>query len=85
MDASHNVGSVEVALSMGRQKHEEAHDRHGQRRKEGGDGGPHEEVAEEALGRAQEVDEPGPSGGCAARKEIVEEPRDDADVGSDVL
>ena len=84
MHAGDNIGSVEVALSMSRHEHEHAHGRHGHRREYPGDGGPHQEIAQEALGRAQEVDEAGPVGGTA-RNEVVQEAREDTNVGPDVL
>jgi len=84
MDAGDNVGGVEEALSMGCHQHEEAHDGDGYRRKEAGHSGPHEEIAQEALGRAQEVDDPGTGCGCAG-KEVVEEAGENAGVDSDIL
>lgn len=84
MHAGDNVGGVEKALSVGCHQHEEAHDRDGDGWKEAGDGGPHEKIAQEALGRAQEVYDPWSGCGCAS-KEVVEEAGEDSGVDSDVL
>jgi len=84
MHAGDNVGGVEKALRVGSQQHEEAHDSDGDGWKEAGDGGPHEEIAQEALGRAQEVDNPGPGCGFSS-KEVVKEAGENSGVGSDVL
>lgn len=71
---------------MGRNEHEEAHDRQGRPGDQSDDGGPHEEEAQEVLGSARQEDHPRPSTAapipCGGG---VEETGEDADAGADVL
>ncbi|PON93317.1 hypothetical protein TorRG33x02_108880 [Trema orientale] len=70
---------------MSGQQHEEAHDRDRRPGNQSGDCGPHKEVAQKALGRAQKVDNPRPTTRARGSEVGVENPREDSEVDPDVL
>lgn len=81
-----HIGGVEKSLSMSRQKHEEAHQRHRRPRDQTDDGGPNEEIAQEALDRTGSVDHPWTTETRVTEGDGgIEKAWEDASVGANVL
>lgn len=93
MHSGDDIRGIEEGLGVSSQKHEKAHRQHRRTIDDSGDRQPYKEVAEEALDRPHRVDRPRPrdpppqsaiiAGG--GRGGSVEEARENAGVGADVL